>query len=95
MLTLYRTSACPACDEVEGQLRELTLAYRLVRVGEAAAGDSDLPADAEFPLLRDGSETFVGSRAIGEHLEQVARLKDRWQKHGADACYCDDDGEVL
>lgn len=95
MLTLYRTRACPACDAVEGQLRELTLAHKVVRVEEAAEGELDLPANAEFPLLRDGSETFGGSRAIGEHLERVARLKDRWQKHGADACYCDEDGEVL
>ena len=95
MLTLYCTRDCPACDEVEGQLRELTLAHKIVRLNEAPADEVDLPADAEFPLLRDGSETFVGSRAIGEHLERVARVKDRWQKHGADSCYCDEEGEVL
>lgn len=95
MLTLYCSRDCPACDELERQLREHRLAHKLVRVDAVGSSDAGLPAGTELPLLRDGSESFVGGPAIGEHLERVARVKDRWQKHGADACYCDEEGEVL
>lgn len=95
MLTLYRKQTCSACDELEGQLRELRLAHKVVCLDDSAASTGGFPSDIEPPILQDGGETYAGRQAIGRHVEQVAQLKDRWQKHGADACYCEEDGEVL
>ena len=95
MLTLYRKRHCPACDEIETQLQEQTLACKVIVVDSDPASTSELPFDAEPPVLRDGDETYAGSQAVSEHVDRVAQIKDRWQQHGADACYCDEDGEVL
>lgn len=100
MLTFYRTADCPGCDEVAAQLQEQRLAHKVLQVenGALPAGESwpaGVPADAAPPILADGDAVFVGSEAIGKHLTQVARVKDRWQQHGSDACFCDPDGEIL
>ena len=95
MLTLYRKRHCPLCDEIETQLQEQTLACKVIVLDSDTANASELPRDAEPPILRDDEETYVGREAIREHVIRVARIKERWQQHGADACYCDEDGDVL
>lgn len=95
MLTFYRRSDCSVCDEVAGQLRELRLAHKVIQIEDGARRPADLPPDGEPPILADDGETYVGSKAIGEHLAHVAGIKDRWQQHGSDACFCDPDGEIV
>ncbi|WP_164103735.1 glutathione S-transferase N-terminal domain-containing protein [Candidatus Laterigemmans baculatus] len=94
MLTLYRKDGCSVCDEVAARLRELRLAHRTLRI-EDETPPGELPAEAQPPILWDDGASYTGSEAIAEHLQRLASLKDRWQQHGADACYCDPDGEIL
>lgn len=102
MLTLYRNRDCPASDEIQQRLRELTLAHRIVLADDIVLADepttappSDKPPGFQSPTLRDGAAAYVGSQAILRHLEHLGQIKSRWDQFGADACYCDADGTPL
>lgn len=96
MLTLCRNQDCPASDEIQQRLRELTLAHRIVLLdAAAAAAPPNVPQDSRSPTLWDDGTAYVGSQAILRHLEQLDQIKRRWDQFGADACYCDSDGDPL
>jgi hypothetical protein len=46
-------------------------------------------------VLRDGDEVFEGSKAVADHLEEMKEFKRQWYKFQSDACYCDEEGNII
>ena len=97
MITLYRKRGCPRCADIEEALKELTLAHRVVDVGEGA-GEEKMPEGIgeprRPPILVDEGEAFRGPGAILDHLESLKGFRALWYKFQSDACYCDEEGNV-
>lgn len=85
-MKLYTTKNNAACEAVEQKLHEMVLAYEAV---DAATVTDSLHGE-ELPVLVDEHETFVGTKKILNHLEQLRELQKQWYKYQSDACYCDD-----
>lgn len=94
MIVFFRADDCRECDAIEEALAELVLAHRVVRF----AGDQPyegLPEGLSPPVLADGGEWFAGGRAIRRRLDELGEFKAEWDKFQSDACYCDDQGNVI
>lgn len=70
-MKLYTTKNNAACQEVEQKLREMSLAYETVD----AATVTDILRAEDLPVLLDEHQTYVGTKQIFEHLEQLRQLQ--------------------
>jgi len=93
MLTLYRTPDCPGCRALQAALEAENLAHRVVLVDDDR--EAELPAGTHPPVLVDEGTVYQGREAIDAHLHELAAFKAEWDKFQTDACYCDDEGEVI
>jgi glutaredoxin len=90
MITFYRRQSCRGCAAVQETLEELSLAHRVVLVGE----DAKPPEGTKPPVLVDDEEVIQGRDNILAHLEELKDFKAQWDKFQTDACYCDEEGNV-
>lgn len=95
MITFFRSSDCRECDAVEESLAEMCLAYKAVRSTAGDRPDEGFPEGSTSPVLMDDGERFEGGRAIRRHLEELREFKAEWDKFQSDACYCDEQGNVI
>ncbi len=96
MLTFYRTRDCARCDDIEEKIEELHIAHDVVALkNEDADDEANLPPGARPPVLIDEHEVIEGADAILKHLESLEKFKADWYKFQSDACYCDENGEII
>ncbi len=93
MITFYRTEECPHCAAIQEVLEGLALAHTVVVVEELE--DPELPHDSQLPALEDDGQMIRGREAVLKHLEGLSEFKAEWEKFQTDACYCDDEGDVI
>lgn len=94
MITLYTAANCSACQEVQDRLESLCLAHKTAPLAAFDFRAAGLPQDTPPPILVDEGQVVYGKQAIRAHLEQLDSFRQQWQKHQADACYCDDEGNI-
>jgi len=94
MLTLYRTPDCPRCAGIQDTLEDLAIAHEVIEVDSVDEVPEHLEQDS-LPVLRDGDEVFQGSKAVADHLEEMKDFKEQWYKFQSDACYCDEEGNII
>ena len=92
MITLYRTAEDSAGREIQQALQEACLAHEVVLVTTAGAGN--MPEGLSSPALVDDGQVYQERGSILARLEELRTMRERWHKYGADACYCDDEGNV-
>ena len=95
MLLFYRSPDCPQCSHIEETLKELTIAHRVVLIQNKGEDGEKLPKGAKLPLLQDEAEVFVGIDDILKRLTELEKFKELWDTFQSDACYCDEDGEMV
>jgi glutathione S-transferase len=95
MITLYRTAEDATGRELQQALEESSLAHDVVLVSAAGPGREGLPAGARPPVLVDDGRVYQDKAAILARLGELTALRELWHKYGSDACYCDEDGNVL
>lgn len=94
MISFYRHSTCPECDQIQAALEEMVLAHKVIPWEEQASGKGIPGTDLEPPVLVDGDEIYRGSDEILSHLKTLRCFKEEWDKFQSDSCYCGDDGEI-
>ncbi len=95
MIELYIRNDCPACGVVQNALQDMTLAHRVITVGDDHALPLGLPPDAQPPVLVDDGKAIYGRDALRAHLQQLREFKAQWEKYQGDTCYGDEDGCAL
>jgi hypothetical protein len=70
------------------------LAHEVVLVTASGPSRGTLPEGTRPPVLVDEGQVYQDRNAILTHLEEVRALREPWYKYGADACYCDEEGNV-
>ncbi len=95
MLTFYSLEDCPDCRSIEQDLAGTTLAHKVVRFASRAEARAALPEGAAPPALADDGQLYCGVTEIARHLERLRQFKAEWDKFQSDACYCDDEGNVI
>jgi hypothetical protein len=88
MIELYRREKSAQGERIEGALKELRAAHKVIIV------ELGQEMEAPLPAIRDGGEWFSGKDAIAEYLEKLEDLLSTWTWFAGDACYIDEDGEV-
>jgi hypothetical protein len=91
MIELYRAASDALGAEIEGGLKELVLAHRVVVVTPAHPPEH-LPAGTPLPALRDGDRLITGGEALRAHLRHLEHVVFEWRKYESDSCYIEDDG---
>ena len=94
MITLYCRPGSVECRRLREALEELVIDHRVIWL-ESAEEVDDLPAKTELPAMIDDARLFVGTEQIQAHLEELESFAAQWRKFQSDACYCDDEGNVL
>ncbi len=93
MLELYCTPDFADCNDLETQLRELGLDFRLICLPD----DSCLPGAESLRLagvaLRNGVRLVNGVSAVAAYIEELRYAVENWNWFASDACYVDDSGE--
>jgi hypothetical protein len=88
MIELYRKEKSAQGERIEGALKELRAAHKVVIVQPGQQVGAPLPA------IRDGEEWFSGEAEIKEFLENLEKMLASWTWFAGDSCYIDEDGEV-
>jgi hypothetical protein len=91
MLTLYCTHDC---DQLEDELDSLCLAHRTVHLPPDMAEES-VPDGVTPPALIDDGQVFEGEDEIRHHVEELQEFRAQWDLYQSDACYCNENGDVL
>jgi hypothetical protein len=96
MVVLFETMACPGCGHIRDTLDALCIHHSVVLVteGEPVPIRGSQP-EAIAPVLLDEGKLFVGHGGIESHLDDLTRFMALWEQFQTDACYCDDEGNVL
>jgi glutaredoxin len=95
MLTLYSLADCSDCHSIEQALGAMAIAHKVVRIATHEETGAVLPGGAELPALVDDGRLYCGLTEITKHIEWLRQFKAEWDKFQSDACYCDDDGQVI
>lgn len=95
MITFYRTKHCKGCQGIQTILEEMTLAHEVVIVEKSNEDIPGLPPGIRPPAMMDDKELIKGKRAIFAHLEEMEGFKEQWYKFQSDACYCDEEGNII
>ncbi|MCM8814266.1 MAG: hypothetical protein NC924_10120 [Candidatus Omnitrophica bacterium] len=95
MLTLYRTKQCPRCITITSALEQLEFARTAIVIENRTALRQRFPAVKQFPVLVDEGKIYAGANAVLTRLTELQELKDLWYKFQSDACYCDEEGNVI
>lgn len=95
MIKFYRMEKCDGCDAIQDALSGLRLACEVSKVQSKKDLPDDLQDEGSLPLLVDEGKIYNGHHAIAEHLEELEAIKGEWYKFQSDACYCDDEGNII
>jgi hypothetical protein len=93
MLRLYLGSEPGKAAEITRALRESTLAHRVLP--GRCPGKSAESAKSGAPALEDDEGVYMGAAAILKRLEELELECKEWYKYQSDACYCDDEGNIV
>lgn len=93
MIELYRPAECPDCEEFEAALKEMVISHKVIMV-EPGRRPEALPPKTPLPALKDGREIITGQAAIQNHLQELARFVQGWQRFQGDSCYINEDGSA-
>ncbi len=88
MIKLYRKTPCALTDRIEQKLKQLVVAHQIIDVTDEPI--EGLPADIEFPVLKEGNQIVHGDTAIDAYLVNLESVMRDWQKYQSDSCYSDD-----
>jgi hypothetical protein len=90
MVELYRAVESAWSDEIEGALKEMVIAHRVITVHEG----QKLPASLnELPALCYEGQCYTGQAIIKRQLAELAHFITVWGKYQSDSCYIDEDGK--
>ena len=95
MIEFYRTKECPGCRQIEETLEGLRFGHKVHEVESTDDIERELPDGSRLPILIDEGKVYSGRENIVRHLEEVEAFKAEWYKFQSDACYCDDEGNVI
>lgn len=95
MLILYRTKDCPGCKGIQSTIEAMALAHKIVIVKNGPISLPGIPSGMKPPVLVDEKEVVQGKENILRHLEELEEFKEQWYKFQSDACYCDEEGNIL
>lgn len=95
MLIFYRTEDCPGCKGIQSTIEAMRLAYKVVIVENGPISAPGIPSGMTPPVLVDEKETIQGRKNILAHLEELEEFKGQWYKFQSDACYCDEEGNII
>jgi len=94
MITFYRNEHCASCADIQEILDDMVLAHETVVLGPNQPSPLS-PEGAPLPALVDEGRVYQGQQAILAHLKELRDFKQEWEKFQSDACYCDEDGNVI
>lgn len=92
MLKLYRESFSPQADAIEGELKDILLAYDRVLM-EASQVRAEFGPGHSLPVLTDNERVVSGEAPLDAYLKELRQLMRDWQAFQGDSCYVDDDGQ--
>ena len=92
MIKLYRPVDCPSCDDIEGMLKELVVAHKVIVV-EAGQQVDDLSLPVLLPVIKDNGQMISGPAAISTYLKDLEKFVVDWGRFQSDSCYISDDGK--
>ncbi|HEX7069571.1 MAG TPA: hypothetical protein VF190_02145 [Rhodothermales bacterium] len=88
MIELHRTYPDAESDAIEERLREMVLAYRVVR--ETGSGDGE-SSGVETPVIVQSGQTYRGVAEIDRFLDELHAELTLGRQFQSDACYLDPD----
>ena len=84
MIFLYPGRNAREAARIQELLEELVLAHQV------------RPASSSTEAILESNEKrYQGIAAIKVHIEELAKLKEEWDRFQGDSCYCGDDGEII
>lgn len=95
MLIFYRTEDCLGCKGIQTALEEMRLAHKVIIVKNVPITDGEVASGMRPPVLVDEKEIIQGKDNILKHLEKLEEFKEQWYKFQSDACYCDEEGNII
>ncbi len=90
MLKLYREQSSPQADAIEGELKDILLAYDRIVITPAEARQKFGSVNT-LPVLTN-NERIVSGPDLPGYLKELRQLMHDWQAFQGDSCYVDDDG---
>ncbi len=84
MLILYAGKEPHETEWVQEMLEDLVLAYQV-----------EHESTVQEIRLESNDKQYFGMEEIKAHIEELAKLKDAWDRFQGDSCYCGDDGEII
>jgi hypothetical protein len=93
MLKLYREPVSPQADAVEGELKDILLAYDRV-VMEPAEARARFGKEHSLPVLTDNDRVVSGEKELAAYLKELRSFMRDWQAFQGDSCYVSDDGKT-
>jgi hypothetical protein len=94
MIQFFRSKNDPGSRDIEGTLRDMSLACEIVTVENKDDIPDSVSKDARPPFMLDEGTLYQGSGAIVDHLNELKAFQKQWYKYQSDVCYCDDDDAV-
>lgn len=84
MIILYPGKDAQEALRIQEMLEELVLAHQVKPASETGEA-----------ILESNECRYQGMVAIKAHIEELANLKEAWDRFQGDSCYCGDDGEII
>jgi len=95
MLIFYRAKDCTGCKGIQSTIEAMRFAHKIVIVKKGPLRAAHIPPGTKPPVLVDEKEVIQGRENILRHMEELEDFKEQWYKFQSDACYCDEEGNIL
>lgn len=82
MIHLYRRLVDPQADQIEAELKRLSLAYT-----------RELKNKVDVFIEEDGKK-YKTMNEMYDFVKEMESYKSEWEKFQSDSCYIEDDGSV-
>ncbi len=93
MLKLYREPLSPQADAIEGELKDILLAYDVVEITGPEAR-KQFGSDHPLPILTNNERVVSGKEPLQAYLKELRQIMKDWQAYQGDWCYVDEDGNA-
>ncbi len=91
MLKLYREPVSPQADAIEGELKDILLAYDRVVMDEGEAR-KQFGTGRRLPVLTNNERVVSGEAPLRAYLKELRQFMQDWQAFQGDSCYVDEEG---
>ncbi|MCM8797375.1 MAG: hypothetical protein NC923_05835 [Candidatus Omnitrophica bacterium] len=95
MLIFYRTEDCQGCKGIQSTLEAMRVAHKVVIVKKGPISVPGASSKVMPPVLIDEKIVIEGKDKIVSYLEKFEEFMQEWYKFQSDACYCDEEGNII